>query len=57
MWLLYIGPEVIAPVLSALAALGGVMMMFWRQVVAGAKALVRRDGPAEKQVVEDDGVS
>lgn len=57
MWLLYIGPEVIAPVLSALAALGGVLMMFWRQVVAAAMALVRRDGPAEKQVVEDDGVS
>ena len=56
MWL-YIGPEVIAPVLSALTALGGVLMMFWRQVVAGAKALVRWPDGSEAPAVEDDGVS
>jgi hypothetical protein len=35
---LYIGPEVVAPVLSALAAVGGVLLMFWRRVVATARA-------------------
>ena len=28
----YLGPEVIAPVASALAALGGVLLIFWRRV-------------------------
>lgn len=56
MWL-YIGPEVIAPVLSALAAVGGVLMMFWHRVVAGAKTLVRRGAPAEEPDVEDERVS
>ncbi|MEX2048815.1 MAG: hypothetical protein WEB90_04495 [Gemmatimonadota bacterium] len=30
-----------APVLSALAAVGGVLLMFWRRVAAGARALGR----------------
>ena len=41
MLLLYLGPEVVAPVLSALAAVGGVLLMFWRRVVATFRALVR----------------
>jgi hypothetical protein len=41
MLLLYLGPEVVAPVLSALAAVGGVLLMFWRRVVAFARAAVR----------------
>ncbi|MEQ1855736.1 MAG: hypothetical protein ABL963_04645 [Longimicrobiales bacterium] len=41
MLLLYLGPEVVAPVLSALAAVGGVLLMFWRRVVATGRALVR----------------
>lgn len=41
MLLLYLGPEVVAPVLSALAAVGGVLLMFWRRVVAMARALGR----------------
>ena len=32
--LLYIGPETFMPILSALAALGGVVLMFWRHVMA-----------------------
>lgn len=32
MILLYVGPEVLLPVTSALAAIGGVLMIFWRQV-------------------------
>ena len=39
--MLYLGPEVVAPVLSALAALGGVLLMFWRRVAAGTRALFR----------------
>lgn len=39
--MLYLGPEVIAPVLSVLAAIGGVIMMFWRRVVAMARAVTR----------------
>jgi len=41
MLLLYLGPEVVAPILSALAAVGGVLLMFWRRVVAGTRALFR----------------
>ncbi len=32
--LLYIGPETFMPILSALAAVGGVLLMFWRNVMA-----------------------
>jgi HAMP domain-containing protein len=39
--MLYLGPEVVAPVLSALAAIGGVLLMFWRRVVASTRALLR----------------
>jgi hypothetical protein len=39
--MLYLGPEVVAPVLSALAAIGGVLLMFWRRVVAGTRAVMR----------------
>lgn len=41
MLLLYLGPEVVAPVLSAIAAVGGVLLMFWRRVVATARSMVR----------------
>jgi len=29
---MYIGPETIMPLASALAAVGGVLLMFWRKV-------------------------
>ena len=32
--LLYIGPETFMPILSALAAVGGVLLIFWRNVMA-----------------------
>lgn len=57
MLLLYLGPEVVAPVLSALAAVGGVLLMFWRRVAAGARALFRlvtgraADAPPEQESV------
>ena len=52
--MLYLGPEVIAPVLSVLAAIGGALMMFWRRVAAGARAVGRlvtgkpRPAPADQ---------
>lgn len=36
--LLYVGPDQIMPFASAAAAVGGILMMFWRQ----AKGAVRR---------------
>lgn len=30
---MYIGPETIMPLASALAAIGGVLLMFWKRVV------------------------
>ena len=30
---LYIGPDVFLPIASALAAIGGVLLMFWQKVV------------------------
>ena len=48
--LLYIGPETFMPILSALAALGGVLLMFWRNVMAfirKAFSFFRRKDEAE----------
>ena len=45
----YLGPEVIGPVASALAALGGILLMFWRRIsgfVRGAIRLVTGKGKA-----------
>jgi len=39
--MLYLGPEIMMPLLSALAAVGGVLLMFWRRVKAGAMSIVR----------------
>ena len=46
----YLGPEVIAPVASALAAFGGVLLMFWRHIrgfVRRAVRLATGEGKAE----------
>ena len=49
---LYLGPEVIAPVASALAAIGGVLLMFWRRIRALFRSALglltgKKDAPAE----------
>ena len=31
--LLYIGPETMLPLASALAAIGGILLMFWQRIV------------------------
>ncbi|HEY0304810.1 MAG TPA: hypothetical protein VGC44_07545 [Longimicrobiales bacterium] len=38
MLLIYIGPETLMPVASAIAAVAGVIMMFWRRLVAFTRA-------------------
>ena len=37
---MYIGPETLMPVASAIAAVAGVVMMFWRRMVAFARARI-----------------
>lgn len=39
--LLYIGPDAFMPVLSALVAIFGALLMFWNRVVGFARRLVR----------------
>jgi hypothetical protein len=39
--LLYIGPDVFLPLTSALAAVVGVILMFWQRVVGWARSLWR----------------
>jgi hypothetical protein len=39
--ILYIGPETMLPFLSALAALGGVLLIFWQRFVALVQRLWR----------------
>ena len=41
---LYIGPEVMMPVASAIAAIVGYLLMFWRGTVAFAKRSVAAVG-------------
>jgi hypothetical protein len=38
---LYVGPEIMMPVVSALAAIGGVLLIFWRRVKAAFRAIFR----------------
>lgn len=39
--MLYLGPETIMPLASVLAAIGGAILMFWRRVVRGVRAVLR----------------
>ena len=39
--MLYIGPESMLPLASALAAIGGVLMIFWQRFVAMVRKLWR----------------
>jgi len=39
---MYIGPETIMPLASALAAVGGVIMMFWRKIAGFTRSIVQR---------------
>jgi hypothetical protein len=37
--ILYVGPDQILPFTSALAAVGGAIMIFWRQVTGAARRI------------------
>jgi hypothetical protein len=37
--LLYLGPEVLMPIASVFAAIGGVLLMFWNRVRDGVRVL------------------
>jgi hypothetical protein len=39
--MLYIGPETMLPLVSALAAIGGVLLMFWQRLVGLVRKLWR----------------
>ena len=39
---LYLGPETILPLASAVAAVVGVVLIFWRYMVSSAKKVVRK---------------
>jgi hypothetical protein len=36
---LYIGPDSLLPITSVLGAIGGIIMIFWRQVVGFARKI------------------
>ncbi len=38
---MYVGPETLMPLASALAAVAGVALMFWRKTVAVCKSVYR----------------
>jgi len=39
--ILYVGPETFLPLISALAAISGALLMFWHKIVAIARKLWR----------------
>ncbi len=39
---MYIGPDAIMPLASALAAIGGVIMLFWRRFVGFTRIMFQR---------------
>jgi len=40
--LMYIGPETLMPLASAIAAIGGIILMFWRRTTAIVRAVIQR---------------
>ena len=42
--MLYIGPDVLMPVASAIAAVAGFLLMFWHRTVAFVSSLIRFSG-------------
>lgn len=47
--LLYIGPDVFLPVASALAAIGGVLLMFWQKVIGFVSRILGRSSSKPKE--------
>lgn len=49
-FLLYIGPDALMPVASALAAVVGLLLMFWRRTVGLVRALAQRVAGAARRL-------
>lgn len=49
MLLLYLGPEVLMPLASVFAAIGGALLMFWNKIVGGVRILFGRPAPEEAE--------
>jgi hypothetical protein len=39
---MYLGPETLMPIASALAAVGGMLLLFWRRVVGAVRLVVQK---------------
>lgn len=39
---MYLGPETLMPIASALAAVGGVLLLFWRRFVGVIRLVVQK---------------
>ena len=39
--LLYVGPDVLLPITSALAAIAGIALMFWQKLIGAVRAVWR----------------
>ena len=50
--LLYLGPEVLMPLASVFAAIGGVLLMFWNKIRSGLRALFGRGSVQADVIVE-----
>lgn len=49
MFLLYLGPEVLMPIASVLAAIGGAILMFWNKVVGLFARIMGRPRPEPQE--------
>jgi hypothetical protein len=39
---MYLGPETLMPIASALAALGGVLLLFWRRLIGVVRSVIQK---------------
>ena len=53
MLLLYLGPEVLMPLVSAIAAIGGGVMMFWAKIRKGVRSLFGKKDPDPVTITPD----
>jgi hypothetical protein len=53
MLLLYLGPEVLMPLVSAIAAIAGGVMMFWHKIRKGARSLLGKKDPDPVTITPD----
>jgi hypothetical protein len=39
---MYLGPETLMPIASALAAVGGFLLLFWRRVIGAVRSVIQK---------------